>query len=392
MGCWGGRGSMLPGIRRGLASCCCAPLLLFICLSPFVLPPCPALDTTTTTTTIVVFTVASLRAAPVKALTAALDAPEEALEAALSFLQADDSPPLFTLPTTAARVEVRFHRAAPKDLAGAWPVAAGLLRCRARCYAGTYRAAMPDLVDATGLPPGELVAQLSSLAAAKEVSFDLGRDQALAWKVVRAPQADELPGLAGRMADRLARVVASSVARLDAAYAALAGAAMYGGDAAAQERHLRGAIRDYFDGDGGGEGDGAGRAEGAAGGPPVGGDAGGGAGEEGDADGGDDGGGWDALAGSVVASLAPSPVSRPPLEQLRRAVRGFLRTEAASLRAVGRERLSGLAVARMLAGLGSPAFPSDTWRRVGEWGRLQAVDFPRLVAAADAELPALWEE
>jgi hypothetical protein len=28
---------------------------------------------------------------------------------------------------------------------------------------------------------------------------------------------------------------------------------------------------------------------------------------------------------------------------------------------------------------------------VSEWGRLQAVDFPLLVAAADAELPALWE-
>jgi hypothetical protein len=42
---------------------------------------------------------------------------------------------------------------------------------------------MPAVVDATGLPPGEVVSQLAALAAAKEVSFDLSPKQALAWKV-----------------------------------------------------------------------------------------------------------------------------------------------------------------------------------------------------------------
>ena len=42
---------------------------------------------------------------------------------------------------------------------------------------------MPALVAATGLPPAELVSQLASLAGSKEVSFDLGKQQALAWKV-----------------------------------------------------------------------------------------------------------------------------------------------------------------------------------------------------------------
>ena len=357
------------------------------------------------------------RAAPVAALTAALDAPEEALEAALSFLQADDAPLLHALPTTAARVEVRFHRAAPKELAGAWPVVAGLLRAKARCYSGTYRAAVPALVDATGLPPAELVAQLAALAGAKEVSFDLGREQALAWKVLRPPA--DVGALAAALAARLARVVAASVARLDAAYAAFAGAALYGGDAAAQEAHLRGAIRDYFGaaagdaGDGDGDGD-AGDDDagdgGEAGAPDTAAEAAEAAPAAAPSDGNHaaaasaavaepgeaafagplaGGGAWDAGGGG---GLAATPVTRPPLDQLRRAVRGFLRTEAPRLRAVGPDKLSGLAVARMLAGLGSPAFPSDAWRRVAEWGRLQAVDFPRLVAAADAELPALWDD
>jgi len=87
-----------------------------------------------------------------------------------------------------------------------------------------------------------------------------------------------------------------------------------------------------------------------------------------------------------------SPVQRPQPEQLRRMVRGFMRAEAARLRSVGPEKMTGLAVARFLAGLSSPAYPSDAWRRVTEWGRLQAVDFPLLVAAANAELPSLWDE
>ena len=56
------------------------------------------------------------RAAPVKALTSALDAPEEVLEAALSFLQAEERPLLQALPNTAASLEVRFHRWGPRGL------------------------------------------------------------------------------------------------------------------------------------------------------------------------------------------------------------------------------------------------------------------------------------
>lgn len=46
---------------------------------------------------------------------------------------------------------------------------------------------MPALVAATGLPPAEIISQLAALAGAREVSFDLGKAQALAWKVGGAP-------------------------------------------------------------------------------------------------------------------------------------------------------------------------------------------------------------
>ncbi len=418
-------------------------------------------------------------------LTADLDAPEEVLEAALSFLQAEEAPALQALPHTAATLEVRFHRCGrtfgkpaqdqpcfnqkpnppptnrpidqlqpinqsparltAKQLAGNWPVVAGLLRSKARCYSGTYKAHMPALVAATGLAPSELVSQLSQLAGAKEVSFDLGRQQALAWKVrgrgccgvdrgktplamratphphhqphphlcltpnattkpnhrtrrqvLRTPA--DLPALAAQLSARLARVVVATVARLDAAYAAIAGAAAYGGDAAAQERHLRGAIRDYFGQHAAAEGEAAAAGGGAGGGPHADGEGGGGGDAEmadaQEAAGPGGPGGVDAAQADAWEMVwgGDSPVQRPGPDQLRRNVRGFLRAEAARLRAVGHEKLSGLAVARLMAGLGSAAFPSDQWRKVTEWGRLQAVDFPLLVAAADAELPALWED
>lgn len=195
-------------------------------------------------------------------------------------------------------------------------------------------------------------------------------------QVLRWP--DDIPALASQLSARLSRVVQASVERLDAAYAVLAGAAMYGGDAAAQERHLRGAMHEYF-------------GQAAAGGAAVAG------GDGGDAE------GPDGAAAGKEAGLeqqhdmwempwgGASPVQRPQPEQLQRMVRGFMRAEAARLRDVGHDRLSGLVVARLLAGLGSPAYPSDAWRKVAEWGRLHAVDFPLLVAAADAELPALWD-
>lgn len=82
-----------------------------------------------------------------------------------------------------AHTAVARPRLTPKQLAPAWPAVAGLLRSKARCYSGTYRAQMPALVAASGLEPKDIVSQLAQLAASKEVSFDLAPQQALAWKV-----------------------------------------------------------------------------------------------------------------------------------------------------------------------------------------------------------------
>jgi ATP-dependent DNA helicase Q4 len=49
---------------------------------------------------------------------------------------------------------------------------------------------------------------------------------------------------------------------------------------------------------------------------------------------------------------------------------------------------SGLALARILHGLHSPAFPRDQWGRCGFWGRYADVDFGQVLEVAEAEAAA----
>ena len=47
---------------------------------------------------------------------------------------------------------------------------------------------VPALLAAADRPPGELLAELSKLAAAREVGLDLGKQGALVWRLERQPQ------------------------------------------------------------------------------------------------------------------------------------------------------------------------------------------------------------
>lgn len=58
----------------------------------------------------------------------------------------------------------------------------------------------------SNLSPAEVLSQLAQLAAAKEVSFDLGKQQALVWRMVRQPE--DCPQLAKELGRRLDKVMA----------------------------------------------------------------------------------------------------------------------------------------------------------------------------------------
>ncbi len=51
-------------------------------------------------------------------------------------------------------------------------------------------------------------------------------------------------------------------------------------------------------------------------------------------------------------------------------------------------QLTGRAVARILHGLSSSAFPAAQWKKCGYWGRYGDVDFEAVLAVAEAEIQA----
>ncbi|WIA09963.1 hypothetical protein OEZ85_010175 [Tetradesmus obliquus] len=339
------------------------------------------------------------RALPVQAAAAELDVAEEVMEGCLSFLQADAVEPFITaLPNTAATIDVRFHKTAPEQLAEQHPVVAAILKAKCRKYAGTYKVHMPALLAAADRPPGELLAELAGLAAAHEVGLDLGRQGALAWRLERQPA--DWQALVGDMAGRLEQVRHATVCRLDRCYTALAGAAVYSSQAA-QERHMRAVINEYFMDE-----------------PP--------AAEEQQqqdgqvpctsaaaADGGHDAPAAAGAAGASAAALAAElgsaamvqcmqsgempwggacPIQRPSRESLGRQMRAALRSVWARAQDLGRDKFTGLALARLLAGLASPAVPASTWKGSSEWGRLAAVDFRLMVEVGEAVVEEHWQQ
>lgn len=242
---------------------------------------------------------------------------------------------------------------------------------------------LPALLAAADRPPSELLSALSSLAAARELSLDLGRDGALVWRLERQPE--DWATLVEGMAKRLAAVLAASVRRLDACYEALAGAAVYGARDA-QERHLRAVIDAYF------------MEEGVEGATTVGACQ---AAEQRSQTRADDTAGNDAAGevvdGDIVATCAammpwgaPCPVQRPPRAVLERRVRAALRGVAGRARDLGPRRFGGLALARLLSGLSSPAVPATTWRGCSEWSSLASVDFALLASVSEGVVTEFW--
>lgn len=162
----------------------------------------------------------------------------------------------------------------------------------------------------------------------------------------------DLDALAQQVHERLALVLGCQVARLDTSYRAIAAAAQLQGQA--QEAALREAVERYFD-EAGGTGSNNGQ-------PP---------------------GGSSAVHGALQLDTQKLPLRRaePSLLQAARAVLRRNREQAGPA-------LSARALARILHGVGGPAFPPDAWsKRMGAfWGSHANVDFAAVLKAAEIVL------
>jgi hypothetical protein len=163
--------------------------------------------------------------------------------------------------------------------------------------------------------------------------------------------------------------------------------------AEAQQRHLRGLIEDYFIGTTCGAEGAPGQQQ--TGGSPkaagAGGEGASGGGQAAAAAAGEDMEDVDEFSLYEDTSLVVSPVQRPATDTLARQLRIILAQEAGRVVSAGKEKFTGLALARIAAGLSSPAFPMDSWKSCGDWGRLGAVDFRLLLEVANREVAHFWE-
>ena len=251
------------------------------------------------------------------------------------------------LPDMRATCELSFHGASPEALAGVCPLVAAVLALGAKPKAGTYRFSVAAAARSMRSGLEEVGAQLQALSANGDAAYRLS-DRAVGYEILRAPPADLRP-LASALAAHLAAVERSAVHKLDTVYAALERAANAEDDHA-QSASLRGTLEAYL------RGAGPGSAE-----TPSGVD----------------------LSG-VIAADAPRGLAADVRELL---------THRSGGKAGGAGCMSARAVARVLHGLGSPAYPAAEWRRKEKagnlWEKHSKVDFGAIVRVASEELLAM---
>lgn len=160
------------------------------------------------------------------------------------------------------------------------------------------------------------------------------------------------------------------MSRLDRCYETLAGAAIYS-SAAAQEQHLRCVIEDYFMQEQPQQQEQE----------PEAGTTAAAAVEDPD---------YFAPGADELPWGARHPVQRPSKESLLRQLRATMHAAGPRARDLGPGRFNGLVLARMVAGLSSPAVPKSFWKGCREFGRMEAVDFKLVLAAAEQVVQEFW--
>ena len=291
-----------------------------------------------------------------------LDVRGEVIETVLSCLElwdemkgdpsAPSQPLIRVLPDTRATCEMSFHGASPTALATRCPLVAAALAISGKPKQGTYTFSVARAAREMRSGLDEVGDQLKALSANGEAAYRL-LDRAVGYELLRPPPKDPRP-LAVALANHLDAVERSAVRKLDTVYAALETAANAEDDEA-QGAVLRAALERYLGAGGGGGDDGRSRDEKA------------------DED--------DALdLGGAIASEAPRDLVRDVRELLTHRTGG---------KAGGAGCMSARAVARVLHGLGSPAFPAQEWRRNALWERHAEVDFAVVKRVAEEELLAM---
>ncbi|KAK9804407.1 hypothetical protein WJX72_011416 [[Myrmecia] bisecta] len=277
---------------------------------------------------------------PVKEMCRQADMKQEVMETLLSYLEADNEPYVNVLPTVGKSISVAFYKHTPEQLALNHSIVEMLLAACPHARRGCYTVATAKFANQAGAPPTEVLRQLQQLAVQEELRFEVHKLQGLMFEVLRRPE--DLEALARQLAQRHHLASKAQADRLDTVYRVMAAAAKEPCGRQNHEQTLRAFIEDYFE------------------------------------------------RTDVPSSLGNQPsVHGLPV----RAQDAFLARDIRALLMFGRSKpglsLSGRAVARIMHGLASPAFPAEEWSKCGFWARYADMDFEAISRQAGVELVAV---
>ncbi|PIN26121.1 ATP-dependent DNA helicase [Handroanthus impetiginosus] len=257
------------------------------------------------------------------------DMKEEVILTILTQLELGEVQYINLLPQTNVTCTLNFHQTSPPMLAATDIVVAAMLK-KSEMKDGHYVFHIPSVANNIGMQTLELLNHLQSLKLKGEITYEL-KDQAFCYTIVEVPQ--DICALAAQLTKWLGEVETCKVQKIDTVYNAAANAAKACDKAHGchNDQHtpcLQRKILEYFNGDN-------------------------------DAD-------------VPIQTVQNSPF-------LRADIKVFLQSNAHA-------KFTPRAVARIMHGLASPAFPSATWSRTHFWGRYVNVDFRAVMEAAKAEL------
>ena len=254
------------------------------------------------------------------------------------------------LPDMRATCELSLHcGGGVENLAQKCPLVQAVLDIAPKPRSGTYRFSVAAAARHMKAGLEEVQNQLQLLSQNGEAAYRLS-DRAVGYEILKAPPVDLHP-LAVALTDHLTNVEKSAVTKLDTVYAALERAANAESDEA-QSASLRVTLEAYLGGDG--------RKEGTS---PV----------------------TDDLDLSAVITC---DVPRGLVQDVKE-----LLTHRSGGKAGGAGCMSARAVARVLHGLTSPAYPAQEWRRKEKaghlWEKHAKVSFEVIMKVASEELLAM---
>ncbi|XAR64431.1 DNA helicase [Bertholletia excelsa] len=257
------------------------------------------------------------------------DMKEEVMLTILTRLELGEMQYLHLLPQINATCTLNFHQTPPALLASKDIVVAAILK-NSDAKNGQYVFDMPTVANCIGASTADIANHLQNLKSKREITYEM-KDPAYCYIIVDVPK--DFCSLSAHLTKWLSEVESSKVWKIDAMFNAASFAVRmcektngcYGSQHTAC---LQKKILEYFNGDGG--------------------------------------------------SDLPNEMENSS-RFLRADIKVFLQSNA-------HDKFTPRAVARIMHGIPSPAYPSATWSRTHFWGRYMHVDFPVVMEVAKAEL------